>query len=293
MDWDDLKIFLAIARDGQILGAARRLALNHATVARRLDRLELTLGERLFLRRSGGCELTAAGTALLPRAERVEAELLAAEASARSAGGQLTGTVRIGAPDGFGTAFLAPRLWRLLDGQPRLTLQLVPVARAFSLSRREADLAITVEKPDQGRLVSRKLITYGLGLYAARGYLASHGEPQDAEALARHRLIGHVDDLVYSRSLHYAEDAGLRWQSDYEISSAVGQVEAVAAGGGIGILHHFMARGRADLQRLLPEIAIARTYWLVTHQSTANPAAVRHVADGIRDLVNDERAVFA
>jgi len=102
-----------------------------------------------------------------------------------------------------------------------------------------------------------------------------------------------MSTIVYSRSLHYAEDAGLRWQADYEISSAVGQVEAVAAGGGIGILHHFMARGRGDLQRLLPEIAIARTYWLVTHQSTANPAAVRHVADGIRDLVNDERAVFA
>ncbi|KAA0971003.1 LysR family transcriptional regulator [Aureimonas fodinaquatilis] len=292
MDWDDLRVFLTIARTGQILAAAKRLGLNHATVARRLDRLESKLHARLFTRRSTGCELTDTGAALLLRAERIEAEALAAESSSGDTAFSLSGTVRVGAPDGFGTAFLAPRLWRLSKDQPQLTIQLVPMARAFSLSRREADLAITIQQPDQGRLVCRKLVDYGLGLYAAADYLRENPAPLSVEDLARHRLIGHVEDLVYSPSLNYAEDAGINLSSTYEVSSAIGQLEAVAAGAGIGILHHFMARGRANLVPILPDINIGRTYWLVFHQSTANIANIRFVSDAISALVQAEKACF-
>lgn len=293
MDWDDLRIFLAVAREGQILAAARRMQLNHATVARRLDRLEAALGHRLFLRRSSGCDLTADGAALMVHAERMEAETLAAEASSRASAGRVTGTVRIGAPDGFGTDFLAPRLWRLQAAHPGLTLQLVPVARAFSLSRREADIAVTIERPAEGRLVSGKLVDYGLGLYAASRYLDGRGTPASLAALAEHALVGHVEDLSYSRSLAYAEDLGIDWPAGCEIASAMGQLAAVAAGAGIGILHHFMARPRPELRAVLPHLSVRRSYWLVTHQSTANAAAVRLVADAIRTLVQEERSIFA
>ena len=150
----------------------------------------------------------------------------------------ISGSVRIGAPDGFGVTFLAPRLALLTARYPDLKIQLVPVPRSFSLSRREADIAITVDRPDQGRLVARKLVDYSLRLYASRSYLAEHPAPQSIDELSRHRLVGYVDDLVISPSLNYAPEITRDWRPAFEISSALGQVEAVRAGAGIGILAH-------------------------------------------------------
>jgi DNA-binding transcriptional LysR family regulator len=158
MNWDDVRIFLAVARAGQILGAARRLELNHATVSRRVAALEGSLGARLFRRLTTGSELTPAGERFLEIAERMEADMLAARAEVSGGAGDVSGTVRIGAPDGFGVAFLAPRLGALTELHPDLKIQLVPVPRSFSLSRREADIAITTERPTEGRLVAAKLV---------------------------------------------------------------------------------------------------------------------------------------
>ncbi|MBL8581545.1 MAG: LysR family transcriptional regulator, partial [Rhizobiaceae bacterium] len=170
MNWDDVRIFLAVARAGQILGAAKRLDLNHATVSRRIAALEEALRAKLFRRLTTGSELTAAGERFLAIAERMEADMIAARAEVAGEGDAVSGTVRIGAPDGFGVAFLAPRLGQLTAQHPELRIQLVPVPRSFSLSRREADIAITVERPTEGRLVAVKLVDYSLGLYASRAY---------------------------------------------------------------------------------------------------------------------------
>ena len=178
MDWDDVRMFLAVARAGQILAASRKLGINHATLARRVSALEETLQTRLLIRRTNGCELTAEGEIFLNAAERMETEMLSAQASIGSIDAALAGTVRIGAPDGFGVSFLAPRLGALIARHPALKIQLVPVPRSFSLSQREADIAITLERPDQGRLISSKLTDYTLGLYASQTYLAERGTPQ-------------------------------------------------------------------------------------------------------------------
>jgi DNA-binding transcriptional LysR family regulator len=201
MNWDDVRIFLAVARAGQILGAARRLGLNHATVSRRIAALEAALGARLFRRMTTGSELTAAGERFLGVAERMEADMIAARADLADEGDDLAGPVRIGAPDGFGVAFLAPRLGELTARHRELSIQLVPVPRSFSLSRREADIAITVERPTEGRLVASKLVDYSLGLYASRAYGEKHGLPETPAALAGHRLVGYVDDLVNTPTL--------------------------------------------------------------------------------------------
>jgi len=291
VNWDDARIFLAVARAGQILAASRRLGLNHATVGRRLDALEAALGVRLVERRPNGCELTREGAAFLAGAERAEAEMAEA-ANVGRGDAALTGTVRIGAPDGFGTAFLAPRLGRLADRHPGLVVQLVPVPRAFSLSRREADLAITVERPAQGRLVARRLVGYALGLYASADYLARHGTPRSVAELAGHRLVGHVEDLVYSPQLGYAAEIAPNCENRLEISSALGQTEAVAAGAGIGILHRFIAGRRPELVAVLPEREVRRDYWLASHESARDLAPIRAVAAFIADEVAAERTIF-
>lgn len=292
MNWDDVRMFLAVARAGQILAAARGLGVNHATVSRRITALEQALETKLLVRRTNGCELTGEGETFFDAAERMETEMLAAQGRIGRHDASVSGTVRIGAPDGFGISFLAPRLGTLTARHRDLKIQLVPVPRAFSLSRREADIAITVERPEQGRLVARKLVDYSLGLYGSPDYLAERGTPKSLDGLQNHRLIGYVEDLVFSPSLHFSVEMPRHWEAGFEVSSAVGQTEAVRAGAGIGILHDFAARNDPGLVHILPEKSIRRAYWMVYHESVRDLARVRTVTDFISETVGRERALF-
>ncbi len=292
MDWDNVRVFLAVARAGQLLGAARSLNFNHATAARRISALEAELGSRLFLRRTNGSSLSAEGERFLPFAERMESEMLAAQEAAGAQDVALSGTVRIGAPDGFGVAFLASRLARITEHHPSLRLELVPVPRTFSLSRREADIAVTLERPREGRLVAKKLVDYTLGLYASRDYLERNPPPQTAEQLSAHRLVGYVEDLIFSPALDYAAEILKDWRSDVAVSSAMGQLEAVRAGAGIGILHTFMARRDVSVLQVLPDIGLRRAYWMVVHEDLRHVRRVSVVADELTSIVVAERQLF-
>ena len=291
MNWDDLRYFLAVAREGQMLGAAGRLGVSQARLSRHIAALEDAVGARLFDRTTRGSRLTEDGATLFGTAERIEAEVLAGIADMKGRE-EIAGTVRIGTPDGFGSAFLAPRLGQLRTAYPDLKVQLVPVPRSFSLSEREADLAIMVGRPDRGRLRVRRLTEYTLGLYAAEEYLARRGRPGTVAALRDHDLVGHVEDLVYSPELGYATGVLPDWRSTVEIATAVGQTEAVRAGAGIGILHDFMAAGIPGLELLFPEIRIERSYWTVWHENLSGTRRIRAVAEFLDQSVRAERARF-
>lgn len=293
MDWSDARLFLAVARAGQMLGAARRLGISQATLSRRVAALEAHLGQVLLVRQAHGCTLTETGAALAARLERVEAEMIRAEETVEGGSAGPGGTVRVGAPDGFGIAFLAPRLGRLAERHPNLLLQLVPVPRAFSLSEREADIAVLVGQPHSGRLMVRKLTDYSLGLYAARDYLVRCGMPSGPDELARgHRLVGHVEDLIYAPGLNYTRELFRDWTSALEISGSVAQVAAVQGGAGIGVLHDYIARSQPDLVRILPEVTATRSYWIAYHETLRDTARVQAVAAFLGDLVREARGAF-
>ncbi|MEM6462986.1 MAG: LysR family transcriptional regulator [Pseudomonadota bacterium] len=292
MNWDDVRVFLAVARSGQILAASRRLNLNHATVGRRVTALEKALQAKLLIRRTNGCDLTPEGEAFFETAERMEAEMLSARAAVGMTDSEVAGVVRIGATDGYGVGFLAPRLGQLGQRYPGLKIQLVPVPQSFSLSRREADILITVDRPDTGRLIARKLVDYRLGLYASKAYAAAHGLPDDEEALKAHRLIGYVEDLIISPRLHYRSDFVRDWQSDFEISAVLGQLEAVRAGAGIGILHTFLARQDNDLVAVLAHKYVSRSYWIVYHENSRNVRRISAVADFIVEETGRNKDLF-
>ena len=285
MNWDDVRLFLSVARSGQFLSAARKLGVNHATLSRRISALEAAIGTQLFLRSTNGCELTEEGQRLLAGAERMETEMLNAQANLGRVDTAVAGTVRIGAPDGLGVSFLAPRLGRLTARYPDLKIQLVPVPRSFSLSQREADIAITIERPEQGRLMFSKLTDYSLGLYASADYLADYGTPDDVEALKRHRRIGYVEDLIFSPSLNFTGEIMRDWDAAFEISSATGQTEAVRSGAGIGILHNYIAGQYPELLRIMPQLTISRSYWTAYHESARQLVRVRTVVDFLQELV--------
>ena len=293
MNWDDVRLFLSVARSGQFLSAARKLGVNHATLSRRVSALEAAIGTQLFLRSTNGCELTEEGQRLLASAERMETEMLNAQANLGRVDTAVAGTVRIGAPDGLGVSFLAPRLGRLTARYPDLKIQLVPVPRSFSLSQREADIAITIERPEQGRLMFSKLTDYSLGLYASANYLADYGTPDDVEALKRHRRIGYVEDLIFSPSLNFTGEIMRDWDAAFEISSATGQTEAVRSGAGIGILHNYIAGQYPELLRIMPHMSISRSYWTAYHESARQLVRVRTVVDFLQELVAEEKRMFA
>lgn len=292
MDWDNLRIFLAIARAGQLLGAAKALNLNHATVARRLDALEKSLATRLFERRTNGTVLTPAGESLLTRVERMESELLQADAALPASGAALSGTVRVGAPDGFGTFHLAPALARLANHHPALTIQLVPLPRTFSLSRREADIIVTIERPKLGRAIIKKLTDYSLSVYAAKGYLKKAGTIRSVADVPGKLFITYVEDIAYSRALDYTAELARLMPRHYECGSVVAQMEAVRAGEGIGILHDYAAAQYEDLVRILPAMRFSRTYWLMSHPDTHDTRRVAEVYRAIVESVAARRGAF-
>jgi DNA-binding transcriptional LysR family regulator len=292
VNWDHARIFLAVARSGQILASSRRLGLDHATISRRLSALEADLGCKLFERRTDGCILTSAGERLLPVMEQVESAMLQVQSDLAATEVELAGAVRVGAPDGLGVYFLATELAGLASRFPGLTVQLVPLPRTFSLSKREADIAITLERPTDGRLIVRKLTDYSLHVYASAAHLARNGPIATRADLRDRMLICYVQDLLYSQALNYGEVLEPFCRCRFECASVVGQFEAVRSGFGIAVLHDYAARRDPELVPVLPEIHFERTYWISTHPDVHKVRRVAEVVGLIVDRIAEARPSF-
>jgi molybdate transport repressor ModE-like protein len=292
MDWDHIRIFLEVARKGQLLAAARTLGLNHTTVARRLDALEESLGTTLLNRSPTGSVLTQAGERLLPVAERMETDMINAVSAMRQNEAAVSGTVRIGAPDGLGNLFLAGEIGRLITRHPQLTVELVPLPRTFSLSRREADIAIGLDRPSRGRLVAAKLGDYSLSAYASKRYLDRNGIPETRQDLAAHLVVTGVEEFAYAAALDYAMVLEVHATKLFRCSSVVGQLEAIRSDVGIGILHDFAAADHKELVRVLPDVSFLRSYWMMSHADTHDVRRVAVCRRFLADSFRDHRARF-
>lgn len=290
---DQLIIFLAIIREGNTVGAARRLKLDHSTVSRRLSALEAELGTRLFDRSPRGLAPTPAASSLITHAERVESELILAAGSVGQRDTNISGTVRLATPEIFGTFLVAPNIAELRERYPELTLELAPETRSISLSKREADIAISVRQPPRGRLVARKLVDYRLGLYAAPSYLDRHPPIRSRADLDDHAFVSYVDELVDFPELLALNQARLGGKTVFRSSSSMAQQAAVASGIGIGMLHALAAEQDSRLTRLLPEeMEARRTYWLVLHADLQRVPRVRAVIEFLDGLVRRMQASF-
>lgn len=292
MQWDDLRVFLAVARTGQFLAAGRSLKLDHATVSRRVGALERDLKARLFVRRTTGVMLTAAGERLLGTAERMESEAIRLESDLTNRDFELSGTVRVGAPDGLSTYYLARSFAALARQHPGIVVQLVPTPQLGSLGKRDTDITVALEKPRTGRYVTAKLTDYTLGIFAHPDYLQNRPAPEEAGGLAGHRLIGYVPDYAYSSALDYVRTLFEDAPTAFQCTSATGQLEAVRAGLGLGIIHDFIAARHPELVRVLPGRRARRAYWIVEHEDVRSLGRVRAVHDHIVTRVAADRVLF-
>ncbi len=216
---------------------------------------------------------------------------------------RVAGTVRIGAPEGFGTVFLAPLLVRLCALHPDLDIELVTLPRIFSLSRREADLAIGLARPTEGRLVAHKLTDYELGLYASNFYIDSHASlrtsgqaPNSAMSLATlssHRFVGYISDLIYARELDYLSLISPLVHPGLASSNLLAQLAATKAGHGFCVLPCFIAENEPSLRRVLSDVVVLRrSFWLTVHADMKSQARVRVVSDFITENVRTAQASF-
>ncbi len=293
VNWDDYRFLLAVARRGTVSAAAVDLRVDHATVIRRIDRLERDLGVVLFSRRQTGYELTVAGQKALTVAEGLESAVLSGHSSLGSFSGNPSGTVRIGAPDGFGSYFLAPRLVPLVERFPDLDLQLVATSRVFSLFKREAELAISLKAPEEGRLLVRKLTDYELRLFASPHYLKRFGPIETREDLSKHRFTGYIEELLYTPELDYLSLVCDKHQVCMRSGNLIAQMQATVSGIGIAILPCFMAKWRRDLVPVLSkDFALTRSFWLIMHEDSKDHPAVRAVSNYLTEIVEANRELF-
>ena len=290
MDWDDLRVFLAVARAESLSGAGRRLGLDPATVGRRIARLEEGTGARLFLKSPQGYGLTEEGAALVPHAEAAEAALTgASEVLTGGAGAGLTGQIRLGAPDGCANYILPQVIRAICDANPALEVQIVALPRVFNLSRREADLAIGVSRPQAGRLTVQKLTDYHLHLAAHPDYLASAPPLRGLADLKQHRMVGYIADMIYDKELDYLTGLGARTPPMASNSVPV-QLHLLRAQAGVGVAHDFALPFAPELVKVLPgALSLTRAFWLIRHEGDAHSARLARfaglLADGIRHEV--------
>jgi DNA-binding transcriptional LysR family regulator len=284
MRWDDLRVFLAVARQSRLLTAGRVLGLDPATVGRRLTALEHALGTRLLDRSAQGYALTEAGRSLLSHAQAMESHAGAAAEEVGGTADRLSGTVRIGAPDGVSNYLLVDACDALTRDNPDLRVQVVSLPRIFSLSQREADLAITVSPPSAGRLTVRKIADYSLHLYGRADLAQSLGEVRTIEDLREVRGIGYISDMIFDKELDYYALLGRETDPALTSNSLITQLRWCLRGVGICILPDFVTREHPELCVLLgDEVRLTRAFYLVRHQDDARVARINRMAEVVVD----------
>jgi DNA-binding transcriptional LysR family regulator len=292
-NWDDIRIFLAVARQNGLAAAASSLGINHTTVARRLAGLEARLNTKLVTRTPSGAVLTPAGQQFLLHAERIEQEALAAEQNVYTADGTVSGKIRLATREAFGAWLVCPRISLLKRRHPELKLDLISEARTISLLKRDADITVSLHYPSQSRVIVQKLTDYRLGLFASHDYLREYGPVETVDELKNRDVIWYVDDLIDMDEQRYMQRIIAIARQGFRSTNILAQYAAMASGMGIGIIPVYHASQDPNLVRILPnDVEEMRTYWLSVHPEAHDLPNVRAVIEFLGDVVREKKSLF-
>lgn len=287
LSWDDLQFFLAVVRERQLSRAARVLGTSHVTVSRRIDRLEQALDTRLFERNPRGYEPTPASLRLIETAERMEEAALQLPLDRGAAPGQLR-PLRIAMPEGFAGLFSTHLLADFIARFPQVSPEMITMPQVLSLSRREADIWITLDQVTNGPYRSQRLADYTLHLYATRDYLGASPAIRAAADLGRHRIIGYIEEMIFAPGLDYLREVHPSLRAQVKGSSIFNQLAAVRSGLGVGVLPHYIAAKYPELQIVLPDqVRLVRTYWLTCHRDMRMMRWVEAVIAFLADALHE------
>lgn len=280
VDWNDLRYLLAVARAGTLAGAARRLAVDQTTVARRLAAAEAALGARLFDRAEGRLHPTEAGRAALVRAAEVEQAVEALERGVAGSDAAVAGIVRVTAVPILANHLLVPALPRLLDAHPGLRLELIADPRNLHLSRREADIALRLARPAQGTALARRAGRVDYAVYARR----------DAGA-ASLPWVAYEDGSSHLPPARWIAEADGGGAARLRVNDAETILQAVRAGIGRSLLPCFVGDRDPALRRAEGgAVLLSREAWLLVHPEIRSHARIRAVLAWIETLLPACRA---
>lgn len=286
MDWDDLRTFLAVARHGTLSAAARALGVTQPTMGRRLAAMEERTGARLLVRHPGRYALTPLGEAVLGNAERIEAEVLAAERTITGRDAALEGTVRLTTVDTLAARIVAPALSALQRRHPGIAIELVPDTRSLSLSRREADIALRMSRFEGHEVVARRAGRLAMGIYATQ-------EWADRLSAGPVRLVTVLDDQAHLPEAKWLREIFTDGIVGFRSNSREVQLQSALAGAGVAALARYRADAEPGLVRLCHDRPpLVRDIWLGVHADMRHMPRVRAVMEAIVAAMQASKAIL-
>ena len=293
MNWEDIKLFLEVARSERLSIAGKRLMIDASTLSRRLHKLEESLSTKLFERTIDGHVLTEDGTKLLQFARRMELDAGQAFDEIKEHKHLNSGRVRIGVTEAFGNFFIAPNLIKLQQAFPNIHIELIHFARDVKISRNEADIAIAVEKPKSTSTIIATLCDYQLQLYGHASYLKGVGNNVNINQLSKYQWVSYVDNLLFTEQLSYLKELNADIKPSFQSTSITSQYSAIKSGLGIGILPCFLAEQDASLVKLCSdEIKLVRSFYLVTHPESKRLSQVETVWQYLKTLAQQNKQLL-
>ena len=288
LDWNDLRYFLAVAREGSTLAAGRALRVSQTTVARRIAALEEALKLHLFERRQAGYVLTPAGEELRDHAEAVEGAATDFASAAEARARDVSGTVRITSEEIYTAGLISPFLRELRERHPDIMIELDTAQQVRDLGAGEADIALrssTKEQPNG--LVGRRIAIDDWTLYCSRDYAARNGVPRSIDDLRRHAIVGGGGGNLWRHYRAWLHDLGLEDQVAMHHASSTGLLSAVRSGLGVAVLPCIVAEADPDLIRCIPpRDGHGRVLWLLTHERVRHTPRIRAVIDFLYDRLS-------
>lgn len=278
MNWDDIRIFLAVARNGSLTAAGIALTMSASSVSRHIDDLEHRLGATLFLRSQTGYVLSDVGLEILADAEQAETSLIDISRKASSSAERLLGTVRVALPENFATYLILPEISQFIEKHPAISLEFVTNVSLTNLTRREADISLRLVRPETGNLVISRVAQMATALYASSEYLKQY--PFDFKlkgkghfAISWDEMYGHLQACTWLNNQLPLANITVK------TTSLQSQLAACIGGAGLSILPCFMADFAPNLIRVVaPKEVFTQNIWLTMHHDISKLSRVRAVA---------------
>ena len=292
-NWNDLSSFLALSRCSKLKLASKKLKVEPTTIARRIARLEKNIESDLFNKSPKGYILTEKGVELLRHVEKIENEVFEINDNFLKSNPRIRGKVRISVGEGLGVEVISKNLNLFYERFPEIEIELLADTKSRSLSNHEADVLISLSRPNKGRLMSWKLCNYFVKLYGSKNYNKDLNSIKSLKDLNSHNFVSYVDELIEFPELNYLKEINNKLNVVFSSNSLRSQLHAVKKGVGLGLLHSFIARNHQDLVPVLPNLVdIKREYWLVVHENLYNLQRIKAVTSFLGEILKPEKIIL-
>jgi DNA-binding transcriptional LysR family regulator len=291
LKWDDLRVFLEVARQGSVHAAAKRLKIDHSTVCRRIGKLESLLSVKLLDRTQRGILVREGVQTVIAHIERMESHANSLEDAISASRAEATQIVRIATMEGIASRYVARRIPLLDRFAPNVKVELVSIPQPVDLSRKEADIFLSFFNPRLSGLSSKKIAEFALFLYCSHGYACAHGLPASRDDLARHVFVDYIEELLAIDAVRWLREAIQSPRVAFYSNSIIAQGAAAEAGLGIVMLPTFVAAGMKGLTRIIPEeVSVRRDVWISVRLEQASLTRIKSVLRFLTHIFQKDEA---